>query len=179
MEFKLHSKGDDAAVPVVCLIASGNGTRRENHGDGVVGFSLVQCSVVQCSAMQACSVAMGDDASVVYKYIHSDTHVARWLSRHDDVPDKRPRLTMRLLASRGMERRRALVCDWADATVAQHTMCAPQVEWRRLAEARQEQASCALGAGHWAMSAPTLFPSSARVPGAQQSLQQRGEGKWK
>lgn len=26
------------AVPVVCLIASGNGTRRENHGDGVVGF---------------------------------------------------------------------------------------------------------------------------------------------
>lgn len=43
-------------VPVVCLIASGNGTRRENHGDGVVGFCLMQCSAVQC---RACSVAMG------------------------------------------------------------------------------------------------------------------------
>lgn len=46
------------AVPVVCLIASGNGTRRENHGDGVVGFFL------WCSAGHTRWVAMGDDAYV-------------------------------------------------------------------------------------------------------------------
>lgn len=89
-------------------------------------------------------VAMGDDAFVRVRTYDMVIHI---LSRHGDVPDKRPRLTTRLLASRGMERRRALVCDWAEATVAQHTMCVqPQADWRRLAEAN-EQASCALGAG--------------------------------
>jgi hypothetical protein len=28
------------AVPVLCLIASGNGTRRENHGDGLLEFAI-------------------------------------------------------------------------------------------------------------------------------------------
>jgi hypothetical protein len=51
------------AVPVLCLIASGNGTRRENHGNGLLEFAIAIAiavavrynmrSVVKCIRMDA------------------------------------------------------------------------------------------------------------------------------
>lgn len=91
---------------------------------------------VQCRAVPGMLSGNGETMHV-YRHVHGDGHVARWLSRHGDVPDKRPRLTTRLLASHGMARRRA---RWPVIGPTPHSLSIPcvhpQVAWRSLAEAR-------------------------------------------